>query len=177
MSSAGGQTLEQFRAYLSLLARLQLDPGLQGRIDLSGVVQQTLLEAHRAMDQLSQWEEPRQLAWLRCAVAKNLADEVRNLCELLAAPIETVEAGRPLDRAAWLARHPGFAEELNEFFASEDRLNPEPTATALRRRPSDRATRLCSPRLARGPRSRNYDILTIFLQVCYQRPIIRALRF
>jgi hypothetical protein len=68
MSSAAGETLEGVRAYLALLTRMQLDPSLKGKVDLSGVVQQTLLEPHQAMDQL---------AWLHRALANNLADEVR----------------------------------------------------------------------------------------------------
>ena len=73
------RTPEHFRAYLQLLARLQPHPGLQGKIDLSGVVQQTVLEAYQAGDQFQKLNEAQQKAWLRKTLAHNLTDEVRKL--------------------------------------------------------------------------------------------------
>jgi len=74
---AAGPRLEHFRAYLHLLARLQLDPRLRGKVDLSGVVQQTLWEAHQALAAAGSDADARLAPLLRRLLANNLADEVR----------------------------------------------------------------------------------------------------
>ncbi len=73
--------LERFRAYLGLLARLEVSQAMRDKVDLSGVVQQTLLEAHQGLedrpDRLRTDEELS--AWLRSILSHNLADVLRKL--------------------------------------------------------------------------------------------------
>lgn len=90
MSRNHASELEAFRDYLGLLGRMQLDDKLAGKVDISGVVQLTLLEAGR-----SRWGElagDQRMAWIRRIFANNLLDEIRKF---------RTEA-RDIERERWL---------------------------------------------------------------------------
>jgi RNA polymerase sigma-70 factor (ECF subfamily) len=136
-ASSDPNRLEQFRAYLALLARTQVDDRLRGKIDLSGVVQVTLLDAHRSSEQLAGRSEGEIAAWLRRALANNLTDEVRRL----AVGKRDVGRERSLDAAleqssarleAWLA-----AEQSSPSQRLQRREQAVRLAAALERLPEN----------------------------------------
>ncbi len=71
--------LERYRPLLSLLVRTKVDRKLVSKVDLSGIVQQTLLEAFQSLSKLRDRSEQEILGWLRRSLANNLIDEVRRV--------------------------------------------------------------------------------------------------
>jgi RNA polymerase sigma-70 factor (ECF subfamily) len=92
---------ECYRDYLLLLAGLQFDPRLRGKLDPSDIVQQTLLQAHRKRDQFRGRTEAEHAAWLRAILAHALADAARKYGEgVLGRERLLEESSRRLER--WL---------------------------------------------------------------------------
>jgi RNA polymerase sigma-70 factor (ECF subfamily) len=97
--------IEDYRDYLHLLARLQLDPRLQGKLDASDVVQQTLAKAHQNRDQFRGHTAAEQAAWLRRILANNLVDAARKYQREVAVELALEQAVHEssVRLEAWLA--------------------------------------------------------------------------
>jgi RNA polymerase sigma-70 factor (ECF subfamily) len=76
-SAAVGELLDRYSPYLLLLARLQIDRRLQGKVEPADLVQDTFLEAHRDFAQFRGATEKEFAAWLRQILVSNLANLVR----------------------------------------------------------------------------------------------------
>ena len=65
------------RNYVAVVARSQVESWMQTKVDASDLVQQTLLEAHRAFDQFQGTEEAEWLGWLKQILLHNTQDFIR----------------------------------------------------------------------------------------------------
>jgi RNA polymerase sigma-70 factor (ECF subfamily) len=79
-NDAKGKLLERYRAYLMLLARLQIGRRLQGKADSADLVQETFVRAHRDFASFRGRTPEALTAWLRQILAARLGDLVRRYC-------------------------------------------------------------------------------------------------
>lgn len=70
-------SLDRYRPYLALLARLHLDARLCSKLDPSDVVQVTLLRAHQNLDRFRGHTDGERRAWLRRILVNALAEAGR----------------------------------------------------------------------------------------------------
>jgi RNA polymerase sigma-70 factor (ECF subfamily) len=77
-AAALGRLLESYRAYLTVLARVQIGRRLQGKIDAADVVQDAFLGATRDFATFRGSTEKELLGWLRQILANVLANLVRH---------------------------------------------------------------------------------------------------
>ena len=76
-AAAWSELLEAYRPPLTLLAQVQIGPGLRGKADAADVVQETFLEAHRDLPDFRGTTEAEFAAWLRQILTRNLANLLR----------------------------------------------------------------------------------------------------
>ncbi len=75
---ASGELLNQYRGYLWMLANIRVVQNLNGKLETSDIVQQTLLRAHAALPQLKDRSPNVLAAWLRQILTAELTDAVRH---------------------------------------------------------------------------------------------------
>jgi RNA polymerase sigma-70 factor (ECF subfamily) len=151
--------LEKYREYLGLVARLELGSRFRGKVDLSGVVQQTLLEAHQARDQFQQQRPDWKAAWLRRILANNLRDEIRRL----GAAARDIARERPLEAAL-----DDSSSRIQAWLAAEQ---PSPSQEAMR----EEQLLALADALARLPADQRQAVELHHLQGCPLAEVARQL--
>lgn len=74
---AENELLQKCRAYVSIVARAQIEGWMRTKFDASDLVQQTLLEAHQGFENFQGQTEAEWLGWLRGILKHNTLDFAR----------------------------------------------------------------------------------------------------
>jgi RNA polymerase sigma-70 factor (ECF subfamily) len=119
------ESLQRYRDWLVLLARLHIDNRLRGKLDASDVAQLALMEAVRAWPGFRGESEAELLGWLHGILAHVLAHEVRRY-----AGTQQRDVGREVSLEQELA---ASSARMGEMLAAEQ---TSPSAAAARREES-----------------------------------------
>ena len=110
----GEPNLNQYRGYLRALAQIELGHRLQGKVDPSDIVQQSLLEAHQDLAALKGKTEGELVAWLRTILTRNLLNTAR----------EFAAQKRDICRERSLAQRVEDSSVRLEKFLASDQTSP-----------------------------------------------------
>ena len=94
-----------YQSYLALLARLQIEQKLQGKVDPSDLVQETFLQAQRKFAQFRGTTEGQIVAWLREILASRIAMLVRHYHTQKGDVRLERQLGEELDRSSEVLGH------------------------------------------------------------------------
>lgn len=96
-----GVLLSSYERYLKLLAELQLGHELRRKLDASDVVQETFLDAHKAIQRFEGTSEEQLMAWLKSILAARLANTMRHYLGTQARDVRLeAKIGQSLDQSA-----------------------------------------------------------------------------
>lgn len=110
---------QRYWDYLHILARMQMGPQFAGKLDVSGVVQQTLWEACAAHQQICPLDEAQRVAFLRRILVNNMKDEIRKFST----------AARDIARELSLEAVDASSQRLAALIATDQ---PPPSEAVLR---------------------------------------------
>ena len=100
-----GQLLEVYRNYLKLLARLQINRRLQGKVDPSDLVQEAFVEVHRSFRQFRGTSEAELVGWLRRILVSRLIAAARRFLDAQARDVRLERRlEEELDQSTHIAR-------------------------------------------------------------------------
>ena len=124
--------LDEFRSYLRMLAEADVDRRLRSKLDASDIVQQTMLQAHRALNEFRGKSDAELVAWLRQILVRNL-----------------VHAGRDYRRAKRdVRREQAVQASVEQSSLRLDALlgsnEPSPSQKAMRNEDMDKLTKAVS---------------------------------
>lgn len=133
-----GRLLERYRAYLLLLARVQVGRRLQGKVDPADLVQETFLEAARHFRQFRGTSEPELTAWLRQILAGCLTHLLRRYLGTQARDVRLErELGGELEQSSQALDRGLIADQSSPSQRASRREQAVLLADALERLPPD----------------------------------------
>jgi RNA polymerase sigma-70 factor (ECF subfamily) len=141
-NEAATKPIEQYRDYLAILARCQIEPRLRSKVDASDIVQETLLKAHEKREQFRGQSDAELAGWLRQILANQLKQALRKFGNQRrdAGRERSLEAGVDASSVrleAWLAAD--LSGPLTKVQRNEQLAN---LARALSKLPADQRTAL-----------------------------------